>query len=175
MDVADLEKLFAPFGPLVSAKVVAHPDGESKGYGFVVYKTAEEATAAITALHDKDVKGQKLHVSLAEKKAGKQWWKSDAPKEEPKENGKGKGKGRGKGKTETVWTVSEKQAVGNLLYGRILGIEPKLARKLTGMLLGTSRTVAVECAASERVLRARIDQCKELLEKKNAPNGDKKA
>jgi len=67
----------------------------------------------------------------------------------------------GGSKSSEVWTVSEKQTIGNLLS----------ARKITGMLLGSSRSVAMECAASERVLRARIEQCQALLVSKGGVNG----
>lgn len=50
----ELEQLFADFGSVVSAEVVADRDsGRSKGFGFVEMSSDEEAQAAISALNEK--------------------------------------------------------------------------------------------------------------------------
>jgi len=56
------------FGEITSAKIMSDPKGRSKGFGFVCYKTPDEATKAVTEMHLKVVKGKPLYVGLAEKK-----------------------------------------------------------------------------------------------------------
>src|SRR5215470_12487677 len=63
---ADLEKLFAPFGTVESAQVIADRDtGQSKGFAFVEMKTDQEAQAAIAALSGKEMNGRALTVNEA--------------------------------------------------------------------------------------------------------------
>lgn len=63
---AQLNDLAVPYGKLVSANVATErSSGESKGFGFVEFTTAEEGKAAITGLDGKDVHGQVLKVSEA--------------------------------------------------------------------------------------------------------------
>ena len=63
---ADLEKLFAPFGRVESAQVIADRDtGQSKGFAFVEMKTDQEAQAAIAALNGKEMNGRALTVNEA--------------------------------------------------------------------------------------------------------------
>jgi cold-inducible RNA-binding protein len=63
---AQLNDLAVPFGKLVSANVATErSSGESKGFGFVEFTTAEEGRAAITGLDGRDVHGQVLKVSEA--------------------------------------------------------------------------------------------------------------
>eukprot|EP00397_Hematodinium_sp_SG-2012_P023036 GEMP01023909.1.p1 GENE.GEMP01023909.1~~GEMP01023909.1.p1 ORF type:complete len:680 (-),score=207.54 GEMP01023909.1:423-2462(-) len=63
-----LQDLFAPFGAITSAKVMIDERGRSKGFGFVCYKTADEAARAVTEMHLKVIKGKPLYVGLAEKR-----------------------------------------------------------------------------------------------------------
>src|SRR5262245_50224357 len=81
---ADLEKLFAPFGTVESAQVIADRDtGQSKGFAFVEMKTDQEAQAAIAALNGKEMNGRPLTVNEAK----------------PREAGGGRpGGGRGRGR-----------------------------------------------------------------------------
>jgi polyadenylate-binding protein len=69
-DVSDvtLREMFVQFGEITSAKIMADAKGRSKGFGFVCYKTPDEATKAVTEMHLKVVKGKPLYVGLAEKK-----------------------------------------------------------------------------------------------------------
>ena len=63
---AQLNELAVPYGKLVSANVATErSSGESKGFGFVEYSTADEAKAAITGLDGRDVHGQALKVNEA--------------------------------------------------------------------------------------------------------------
>ena len=62
----DLERLFASYGPVESAKVIMDQEtGRSKGFGFVEMRTVEAARAAIDALHGKDIEGRNMTVNEA--------------------------------------------------------------------------------------------------------------
>lgn len=77
----ELKALFEPFGTVVDAQVRMN-EGKSRGFGFVIFSTEEDAKKAIEAMHDKEHNGKKLNVMPAERRA-----------EEPAAKGKGKGKG----------------------------------------------------------------------------------
>jgi len=63
---AQLNDLAVPFGKVVSANVATErSSGESKGFGFVEFSSADEARAAITGLDGRDINGQSLKVSEA--------------------------------------------------------------------------------------------------------------
>jgi polyadenylate-binding protein len=62
-------ELFQRFGAVTSAVIQVDDEGNSKGFGFVNYEDHEEAQMAVDALHDTDLKGRKLFVSRAQKKA----------------------------------------------------------------------------------------------------------
>jgi len=63
---ADLMSLFSPFGGIVSCKVVTEKQtGESKGFGFVSYETADSATLAIGQMNGFQVAGgRRLKVEV---------------------------------------------------------------------------------------------------------------
>ena len=62
----DLTDLFAPYGTIVSARVVTdRSTGQSRGFGFVEMSTPEEARAAIAALAQVEMGGRVLTVSEA--------------------------------------------------------------------------------------------------------------
>lgn len=80
---SDLEQLFAAFGAVRSAQVIADRDsGRSKGFGFVEMSSDEEAQAAIQGLNGKEHDGRPLTVNEAK------------PREERSGGGGGRG-GRG--------------------------------------------------------------------------------
>ncbi|PIR28059.1 RNA-binding protein [Candidatus Berkelbacteria bacterium CG_4_9_14_3_um_filter_39_23] len=61
-----LTEMFAKFGEIVSARIITDKiSGRSKGFGFVEYKTAEEAKAAIEGLNDTEIDGRKIVVNVA--------------------------------------------------------------------------------------------------------------
>jgi cold-inducible RNA-binding protein len=63
---ATLEQMFAEFGAVRSAEVIQDRDtGRSKGFGFVEMSDDSAATAAITALHEKEHEGRPLIVNEA--------------------------------------------------------------------------------------------------------------
>jgi RNA recognition motif-containing protein len=63
---SDLEQMFAAFGTVSSAEVIADRDsGRSKGFAFVEMGTDQEAQAAIQGLNGKDNDGRPLTVNEA--------------------------------------------------------------------------------------------------------------
>ena len=69
VDDAQLGELFAPYGEVVSARVVTDRDsGRSRGFGFVEFASAEAAQAAIEALDGTQVEGRTINVSVAKPK-----------------------------------------------------------------------------------------------------------
>jgi RNA recognition motif-containing protein len=62
----ELSDMFAPYGQVVSAKVITDKfTGRSKGFGFVEYTDDESADKAIKGLHDTDIAGRKIAVNEA--------------------------------------------------------------------------------------------------------------
>lgn len=59
-----LKATFSPFGTITSARIMRNEDGSSKGFGFVCYSAAEEATRAMTELHSKVLGNKPLTVTL---------------------------------------------------------------------------------------------------------------
>lgn len=65
----DLKELFAPFGNVLSVKIIADKtSGRSKGYGFVEMEKDEDGQKAISALNDTQVKGRNIKVNNAFRK-----------------------------------------------------------------------------------------------------------
>jgi len=58
----DFHNHYSQFGNIVSLKLAEDEEGESLGYGFVMYETEEEADKAIKATHDVEFQGKKLWV-----------------------------------------------------------------------------------------------------------------
>ena len=62
----DLSELFNGVGSVKSAEIISHKHNDrSKGFGFVLMATVDEAKRAVTELHDKDFMGRKLIVNGA--------------------------------------------------------------------------------------------------------------
>jgi RNA recognition motif-containing protein len=62
----DLEKAFAQFGEVSSAKIVKDRDsGRSKGYGFVEMANDEDGNRAIAALNETELDGRTIVVKPA--------------------------------------------------------------------------------------------------------------
>ena len=65
----ELRKMFEEFGAVSSAKVITDREtGRSRGFGFVEMGADEEANAAIKTLHNKDVEGRAMSVTIAREK-----------------------------------------------------------------------------------------------------------
>ncbi len=70
VDDAQLGELFAPYGEVLSARVVTDREsGRSRGFGFVEFANAESAQSAIEALDGSMVEGRAINVSVAKPKA----------------------------------------------------------------------------------------------------------
>ena len=67
-DSSILQTLFAPFGEVVSARVMSDREtGRSRGFGFVEMASSD-AKAAIASLNGKEHGGRALRVNEAEKR-----------------------------------------------------------------------------------------------------------
>ena len=67
----ELREVFAPHGQVVSASVVSDRDtGQSRGFGFVEYASADEAQRAIDALNGTELGGRTLNVNVARPREG---------------------------------------------------------------------------------------------------------
>ena len=63
---SQLNELAVPFGKVVSAAIATdRSSGQSRGFGFVEFSSADEGQAAITGLDGREVDGQALKVSEA--------------------------------------------------------------------------------------------------------------
>lgn len=68
VDDEGLRKHFEPFGKITSAKVMTDENGRSKGFGFVCFENADEATKAVTDMNSKMVCSKPLYVAIAQRK-----------------------------------------------------------------------------------------------------------
>lgn len=68
LDVNFLRSLFTQYGTVINAKVPRNANGKSKGYGFVNYKSMDEAKRAIAAMNGCQISGKILKVSLKTEK-----------------------------------------------------------------------------------------------------------
>jgi RNA recognition motif-containing protein len=75
-----LNSIFAQFGSIVSAKIMTLEDGiTSRGFGFVCFKSVQEASGAMVAMNGSVIDGEVVHVSFAQKnnkKLGKAQYKA---------------------------------------------------------------------------------------------------
>lgn len=67
-----LKELFAPFGEIKSACVMRDEEKKSKGFGFVCFADPSNAEEAVEKMNGKEVNGQTLYVSRAQRKDERQ-------------------------------------------------------------------------------------------------------
>jgi len=63
-----LREVFASYGEITSAKVMTDSTGRGKGFGFVCFAQADQATKAVTELSNRIVCGKPLYVAIAQRK-----------------------------------------------------------------------------------------------------------
>ncbi|VDL26462.1 unnamed protein product [Hymenolepis diminuta] len=72
LDDQGLKELFEEFGEIKSACVMKDESGNSKGFGFVCFSNTDSAEAAVNAMNNKEINGQKLYVNRAQSKDERQ-------------------------------------------------------------------------------------------------------
>lgn len=98
----ELKAMFEPFGTVVDAQVRMN-EGKSRGFGYVIFSSEDDAKKAIAGMHDKEHGGKKLNVMPAERRT-----------EEPPT--KGKGKGTGKMNEQQSYAAMQQQQQAAVLY-----------------------------------------------------------
>jgi len=68
VDKKALDEYFGQFGPITSSVVSVHPDGKSRGFGFVNFEKTEDASRAVEETNNTEWHGKKLYVGRAQKK-----------------------------------------------------------------------------------------------------------
>jgi polyadenylate-binding protein len=63
-----LREAFEEFGAITSAKIMRDERQQSKGFGFVCFNSADEATKAVTEMNGKIIEKKPLYVALAQRK-----------------------------------------------------------------------------------------------------------
>ncbi|HTS43693.1 MAG TPA: RNA-binding protein [Puia sp.] len=65
----DLKKLFEQFGAVSTAKIITDREtGRSRGFGFVEMESQKEAKEAMESLHNKEIEGRPMSVTVAKEK-----------------------------------------------------------------------------------------------------------
>ncbi|KAL1373202.1 hypothetical protein HN51_003198 [Arachis hypogaea] len=65
-DEQGLREAFSRYGEVVDARIIVDRDsGRSRGFGFVTFSSAEEASSAIQALDGQDLHGRRIRVNYA--------------------------------------------------------------------------------------------------------------
>lgn len=64
----ELFEIFKEVGPIVSCKLETYPDGQSRGYAYVLFETEEDADKAINSLNNSELKGKIIEVTKHEKR-----------------------------------------------------------------------------------------------------------
>lgn len=71
-DDGQLRAAFAPIGNVVSAAVIMdRATGQSRGFGFVEYQSADEAARAMESLDGSMLDGRPIRVNLAHDRRGR--------------------------------------------------------------------------------------------------------
>lgn len=66
---SDLIQLFSQYGTVNSAKIILdRGTGRSRGFGFVEMASDKEAQEAMKALHNKEIEGRAMSVTVAKEK-----------------------------------------------------------------------------------------------------------
>jgi len=68
LDDETFQREFAEHGTITSCKIMRDDKGAAKGFGFVCYTTAEEATKAVTEMNGKIIASKPIYVALAQRK-----------------------------------------------------------------------------------------------------------
>ncbi|XP_063934784.1 polyadenylate-binding protein 4-like isoform X1 [Zophobas morio] len=68
VDSAKLKEVFAPYGTITSAHVMYNEKNTHRGFGFVCFASAEEASKALAAVNNTVLDGKSLYVAFAQTK-----------------------------------------------------------------------------------------------------------
>jgi polyadenylate-binding protein len=77
VDNKHLFDIFSMFGNILSCKVAVNDNGESKGYGYIHFETAEAATESVAKLHGAEIDGCEVSVTpfvRVQDRAGQPEW-----------------------------------------------------------------------------------------------------
>lgn len=64
----DLHNAFSKYGDIVSAKIMRHENGKSRGFGFVCFKEEPHAALAVSEMKNQMINNRPLYVAIAQRK-----------------------------------------------------------------------------------------------------------
>lgn len=187
-DEAKLREMFAEFGEIKSVRVMRDQKKKtSRGFGFVCFSNAEDASNAISAMHGKMLSNQKpLFVTLHQPKAERKNQIDRLKREHtniPMMNSHNPmmygihpymqpmgyphppaGLLWGQPQMGPMITPEEKkQQIGNQLYGLVHVIDAENAAKITGMFLELDEAEITELLTDNEKLQARVQEAIHVL------------
>lgn len=99
-------------GDVVSAEVMSHPDGRSKGWGLVEFLDVAGAANAVSKFNDQELMGRKIFLREDREVNGVEVAPPPPRQEREGRGGKGRSRGRGRGRATTYQELAIAEVTG---------------------------------------------------------------
>jgi len=108
----DLLEYMLQAGDVVSAEVMSHPDGRSKGWGLVEFLDVAGAANAVSKFNDQELMGRKIFLREDREVNGVEVAPPPPRQEREGRGGKGRSRGRGRGRATTYQELAIAEVTG---------------------------------------------------------------
>ncbi|KAF4400724.1 hypothetical protein G4B88_001279 [Cannabis sativa] len=190
----DLSNIFGEYGSITSVVVMRDEKGKSKGFGFVNFEDADDASRAVDGVNGKKFDEKEWYVGKAQKKCvGQQLYYGAMIPPQPRFGfGFGYNQQLLRARTRLVQqngqpplmqpqmssgclgsglgnstAEQQRRLVGNKLYPLVEQLEQKNAPKVTGMLLEMDHTQLLHLLNSPHALKAKVAEAIDVLRNDN--------